>query len=457
MSKYCQGTYRAKILKDKDKIYDKFLDRNVLEFKTKYEKDVIIIGVLVYEIDPSSNPSLPPELVLNDVMAEFFRVKGDDIIRDAVKALKKNHYDIDSLIKENLYFLDNLDSLDSRISTLRSDIKEDKEVGNGFRIGSNLVAGIGGLLCFTPLAPLGIAVGLTGAAGGIGTAIGTGCKKSDLSKEVECIQNKFKSLQEIQKIMQEFYNMIMAKTKAFLKDEIFVGKLLANLAKSSLEIGKLSGQAILNLASSIVGNVQLMEQFIVGFSNCVSSIGLANTIKFMPLLSNTVQHVQQAEKVGKLLQLDLARNIISQNTKAIAVLEAKQAQLMGEAFNDVNTMNQFLQNGKKIKDLSNGIYASEKVLEKAPQLIETTTSSASNLSKASNVTKLSAASKVLGAVGIGLNLLDIGFAIKELNSETPLEKAIPVLRNGKNEIQKYEKEYRKQIIDFRDTYEKYKN
>ena len=457
MSKYCQGTYRAKILKDKDKIYDKFLDRNVLEFKTKYEKDVIIIGVLVYEIDPSSNPSLPPELVLNDVMAEFFRVKGDDIIRDAVKALKKNHYDIDSLIKENLYFLDNLDSLDSRISTLRSDIKEDKEVGNGFRIGSNLVAGIGGLLCFTPLAPLGIAVGLTGAAGGIGTAIGTGCKKSDLSKEVECIQNKFKSLQEIQKIMQEFYNMIMAKTKAFLKDEIFVGKLLANLAKSSLEIGKLSGEAILNLASSIVGNVQLMEQFIVGFSNCVSSIGLANTIKFMPLLSNTVQHVQQAEKVGKLLQLDLARNIISQNTKAIAVLEAKQAQLMGEAFNDVNTMNQFLQNGKKIKDLSNGIYASEKVLEKAPQLIETTTSSASNLSKASNVTKLSAASKVLGAVGIGLNLLDIGFAIKELNSETPLEKAIPVLRNGKNEIQKYEKEYRKQIIDFRDTYEKYKN
>ena len=444
-------------MKDKDKIYDKFLDRNVLEFKTKYEKDVIIIGVLVYEIDPSSNPSLPPELVLNDVMAEFFRVKGDDIIRDAVKALKKNHYDIDSLIKENLYFLDNLDSLDSRISTLRSDIKEDKEVGNGFRIGSNLVAGIGGLLCFTPLAPLGIAVGLTGAAGGIGTAIGTGCKKSDLSKEVECIQNKFKSLQEIQKIMQEFYNMIMAKTKAFLKDEIFVGKLLANLAKSSLEIGKLSGEAILNLASSIVGNVQLMEQFIVGFSNCVSSIGLANTIKFMPLLSNTVQHVQQAEKVGKLLQLDLARNIISQNTKAIAVLEAKQAQLMGEAFNDVNTMNQFLQNGKKIKDLSNGIYASEKVLEKAPQLIETTTSSASNLSKASNVTKLSAASKVLGAVGIGLNLLDIGFAIKELNSETPLEKAIPVLRNGKNEIQKYEKEYRKQIIDFRDTYEKYKN
>jgi len=83
-------------------------------------------------------------------------------------------------------------------------------------------------------------------------------------------------------------------------------------------------------------------------------------------------------------------------------------------------------------------------------------SGASNLSKVSTVSKMSTFSKALGVVGIGLNVLDIGLAIKELNSETPLEKAIPTLRNGKAEIQKYEKEYKKQIIDFKDTFKKYK-
>lgn len=315
---------QSETLSKKLKVQDKFLDKNVLEYKTKNEKDVIIIGVLVYEISPSSNPSLPPELVLNDVMSEFFKLKGDEIIGDSVKSLEQKHYNINTLIEENLDFLNSLNSLDSRIDALSSDIQEDKEVGNGFRIGTNVVAGVGGVLCFTPLAPLGLVLGIGGAAGGIGTAIGTGRKKSDLSKEVESIQRKYFRLQELQQIMEEFYNMIAAKTKAYLNDKKFVGILLTNLAKTNVEIGKLSEQALQSLAVLLAKNVSLVEQYLVGFSKCVSSIGLAKAIQLMPLISK----VQQAEKVGKLLDLGLARNMIAQNTKAIAILEAKQAQLI---------------------------------------------------------------------------------------------------------------------------------
>jgi len=248
-------------LNKNNKIYDKYIDEKRMEYFTIDPQSIAIIGIIVYEISSESNASLPKELVnnvLNELYAEYER--DENSMKKTFTNLKKKYPDMVPLINSSLDFI-NLFS--KYIQNFENDIEKNKNLTAISKIGFSTVSIVGGVLCFTPLGTIGIAMGVLGTVLNLGSG---GISYWDKTVIKEKLESKLQDIERLNKIIEEFYVQKNVEfTKKYIEDKTAVSRTIVKVLGKS---GNFCYRAFYSAQKAITNlKISNITQSINGFKN----------------------------------------------------------------------------------------------------------------------------------------------------------------------------------------------
>ena len=199
-------TAQKQTLCKKDHSEDRFIEDGLLEYVTERKniKSIVVIGVCIFELDPETNPSLPPEL-LNCKRFSIPR-EDEEQMRRAVQKLLKIHPNLFERVQKTIENSVKMTDMKVVLEQFVKEVKSFKMTKGPIKITSSAFGIIGCGLTLTPMAPFGAAIGVLSSVAGIGTNIVEYRKNKKFNRKIAELDEIMKEANELRSIMEIFYD-----------------------------------------------------------------------------------------------------------------------------------------------------------------------------------------------------------------------------------------------------------